>query len=118
MTAKVSALVRHASYDNYSEPTAVLCGLGSWLPPRVQQPVIDRHMLFVLYTAQSTPAMTFFPWCSRPPTTMNGGSGGLKPRTRATTEPVAGRAFPGNGWPPRFSPPAALPVRPIVPATP
>ena len=33
---------------------------GSWLPPGVQQPVIDRHMLFVVYTAQSTPAMTFF----------------------------------------------------------
>jgi hypothetical protein len=33
---------------------------GSWLPPGVYEPVIDRHMLFVVYTAQTTAAMDFF----------------------------------------------------------
>src|SRR6476646_4032337 len=37
---------------------------------------------------------------------------------RATTEPVAGRAEPGSGLPSSPVPPAAEPVRPIVPATP
>lgn len=35
MTASVSALVRRTSYDSHSDPAAVLCGLGSWLPPHV-----------------------------------------------------------------------------------
>jgi 3-oxoacyl-[acyl-carrier-protein] synthase-3 len=35
MTAQVSALVRRSSYDHLDGPAAVLCGLGSWLPPRV-----------------------------------------------------------------------------------
>jgi 3-oxoacyl-(acyl-carrier-protein) synthase III len=36
VTAKVSALVRRSSYDDcHSKRAAVLCGLGSWLPPRV-----------------------------------------------------------------------------------
>jgi 3-oxoacyl-[acyl-carrier-protein] synthase-3 len=35
MTARVSALMRRTNYDSHAEPAAVLCGLGSWLPPHV-----------------------------------------------------------------------------------
>ena len=35
MNSNVSALVRRSSYDNYPERAAVLCGLGSWVPPRI-----------------------------------------------------------------------------------
>jgi hypothetical protein len=33
---------------------------GSWLPPEATKPVIDRHMLFVLYTPQVDEDKTFF----------------------------------------------------------
>jgi hypothetical protein len=33
---------------------------GSWLPPGAAKPVIDRHMLFVIYTPQVDEAKTFF----------------------------------------------------------
>jgi hypothetical protein len=33
---------------------------GSWLPPGAAKPVVDRHMLFVLYTPQVEEAKTFF----------------------------------------------------------
>jgi hypothetical protein len=33
---------------------------GSWLPPETQRPVIDRHMLFVIYTPQVEEAKLFF----------------------------------------------------------
>jgi hypothetical protein len=32
---------------------------GSWLPPESARPVVDRHMLFVLYTPQVDEAKTF-----------------------------------------------------------
>ena len=35
MSAQVSALVRRSIFDSHTEPAAVLCGLGSWLPPRI-----------------------------------------------------------------------------------
>lgn len=35
MSGTVSALVRRSSYDSHGEPAAVLCGLGSWVPPRI-----------------------------------------------------------------------------------
>src|SRR4051812_43264094 len=35
------------------------------------------------------------PWCSLPPTTMNGGRGEREPRTRATTASAPGPRFPG-----------------------
>ena len=35
MTASVSPLMRRTNYDSHTEPAPVLCGLGSWLPPRV-----------------------------------------------------------------------------------
>jgi hypothetical protein len=33
---------------------------GSWLPPGAAKPVIDRHMLFVVYTPQVEEAKIFF----------------------------------------------------------
>jgi hypothetical protein len=33
---------------------------GSWLPPGAERPVIDRHMLFVVYTPQVEEAKMFF----------------------------------------------------------
>jgi hypothetical protein len=33
---------------------------GSWLPQEAPEPITDRHMLFVLYTAQRTEADQFF----------------------------------------------------------
>lgn len=33
---------------------------GSWLPPGAAKPVIDRHMLLVMYTPQVDEAKTFF----------------------------------------------------------
>jgi hypothetical protein len=33
---------------------------GSWLPPGAQRPVVDRHMLFVVYTPQVEEAQRFF----------------------------------------------------------
>jgi 3-oxoacyl-[acyl-carrier-protein] synthase-3 len=35
MNAQVSALVRRTNYDSHPERAAVLCGLGSWVPPRI-----------------------------------------------------------------------------------
>jgi 3-oxoacyl-[acyl-carrier-protein] synthase-3 len=35
MTATVSALVRRSEFGDHPDRVAVLCGLGSWLPPRV-----------------------------------------------------------------------------------
>ncbi|MCI0459804.1 MAG: hypothetical protein L0Z62_22875 [Gemmataceae bacterium] len=33
---------------------------GSWLPEGAEAPILDRHMLFIVYSAQRAEAMTFF----------------------------------------------------------
>jgi len=33
---------------------------GSWLPQGAEEPIIDRHMLFLIYTPQREEAKTFF----------------------------------------------------------
>jgi hypothetical protein len=52
----------HARFEGYSATT--LEGsppwYGSWLLPRAQRPVIDRHQLFIVYTPQVEEAKTFF----------------------------------------------------------
>jgi hypothetical protein len=52
----------HARFEGYSGSTVEGSPpwYGSWLPPGAQQPVIDRHMLFVIYTPQLEAAKLFF----------------------------------------------------------
>jgi hypothetical protein len=52
----------HACFGGYTESAAEghPAVYGSWLPPGAVQPVVDRHMLMVLYTPQIEEAKDFF----------------------------------------------------------
>lgn len=52
----------HTRFEGYSAATMEGSPpwYGSWLPPGAERPVIDQHMLFVLYTPQVDEAKTFF----------------------------------------------------------
>jgi hypothetical protein len=52
----------HTRFEGYSATTIEGSPpwYGSWLPPGAERPVIDRHMLFIVYTPQVDEAKTFF----------------------------------------------------------
>jgi len=56
------AKVFHDCFRGYSETAAegTPPWHGSWFPPGAEQPIIDRHTLFVLYTPQIEEAKDFF----------------------------------------------------------
>ena len=52
----------HIRFEGYSA-TAIEGGppwYGSWLPPGAERPIIDRHMVFIVYTPLVDEAKTFF----------------------------------------------------------
>jgi hypothetical protein len=52
----------HARFEGYSATSVEGSPpwYGSWLPPGAEEPVIDKHMLFVIYTPQLDETKQFF----------------------------------------------------------